>query len=91
MTEPSLEDILRDSDISLQFYRKQWRFLAPVLREDQPHRELDDRTILPYLSSETVAHGGFAKILKIRVDSSHHQISDTEKEVIHLPFVFGRR
>jgi hypothetical protein len=81
LSEASLLTILSDPDRCLQFFRKQWRFLAPVFREDQSHRELDDRTILPFLSSTPIGHGGFANVIKVRVDASHHQIPGVQAEV----------
>ena len=81
LSEASLLAILRDPDRCLQFFRKQWRFLAPVLLEDQYHRELDDRTILPFLSWTPIMDGGFANVFKVRVDASHHQIPVAQTEV----------
>lgn len=81
LSEASLQTILRDSERCVQFSRKQWRFVAPVLREDQSHRELDDRTILPFLSLTPIRDGGFAKVFKVRVDASHHQIPGAQAEV----------
>jgi hypothetical protein len=81
MNESNLQTILQNEDISRKFFRKQWTFLAPVLREDQSHRELDDRTIMPFLSSTPIGHGGFANVFKVRVDASHHQILGAQSEV----------
>jgi len=81
LSESSLLKILQDPDKCLKFFRRQWRFLAPVLREDQFYRELDDRTILPFLSSTLIRSGGFANVFKVRVDASHHQIPGTQAEV----------
>jgi len=81
LSESSLLTILRDRDKCVQFSRKQWRFLAPIFREDQSYRELDDRTILPFLSSTPIKDGGFANVFKVRVDASHHKIPGAPVEV----------
>jgi hypothetical protein len=80
LRESSLKAILPNSETCTQFFKKQWRFLAPVLREDQSHRELDDRTIMPFLSSTPIGYGGFAKVFKVRVDASHHRIQGHQTE-----------
>jgi hypothetical protein len=81
LSESALLTIVRDPERCLQFSRKQWRFLAPVLREDQSHRELDDRTIMPFLSSTPIGKGGFSNVFKVRVDASHHRIPSAQAEV----------
>jgi hypothetical protein len=81
LSESALLTIVGDAERCLQFSRKQWRFLAPILREDQSHRVLDDRTIMPFLSSTPIGKGGFSNVFKVRVDASHHQIPSTKAEV----------
>jgi hypothetical protein len=81
LNEASLASVFKESPKRIKFVQKQWRFLAPVLREDQSHRVLDDRTILPFLSSENIGKGGFANVSKVRVDASHHKISGAQGEV----------
>jgi hypothetical protein len=80
-TESSLLPILEDSKRCGSFLKKQWRFLAPVFRQDQYQRVLDDSTILPFLSQTLITDGGFSKVLRITVDGSHHQLSNTQGEV----------
>ena len=69
------------------FYRKQWTFLAPVFSfEYSSFRELDDRTILPFLKKKLFAEGGFAKVYIISLDGSHHTFKNkSEKEWLAAP------
>ena len=81
---------LKDADISqyfsdtrecTQFLRKQWTFLAPVFSGYRSHRELHERTILPFLRKDFIGEGGFAKVYKVKVHASHHSLSSTPTEV----------
>jgi predicted RNA binding protein YcfA (HicA-like mRNA interferase family) len=80
-SESSLLPILEDSKRCGSFLKRQWRFLAPVFRQDQYQRVLDERTILPFLSEKLLKDGGFSRVSKITVDGSHHQLPDTQGEV----------
>lgn len=81
LSEAALVDILRSEVTGRKFFRKQWRFLAPVFQPDQSHRLLDDHTIIPFLTSEPIRPGGFSKVSKVTVDALHHNIQQTHGEV----------
>jgi hypothetical protein len=81
LSESDLSKILRDSNVCIQFFERQWRFLAPVFQEDQAYRELEDWTILPFLGRKRIASGGFAVVYKVTVDASHHKIGGSHGEV----------
>ena len=70
-----------DPGKATQFIRKQWTFLAPVFSENRLHRELDERTVLPFLRRDSIGKGGFAKVYKVKVHASHHTLSSTSTEV----------
>jgi hypothetical protein len=80
-SESILLPILEDSKRCSSFLKKQWRFLAPIFRQDQYQRVLDDRTLLPFLSQTLLKQGGFSKVFKVTIDRSHHQLPGTQGEV----------
>jgi hypothetical protein len=82
---PLSRDQLRmvaDDDFFINyFYEKQWQFCAPVISQRLIPRDLKDETILPFLTSEQIAQGGFGVITKITIHPEHKsaEISSVEK------------
>ncbi|KAF8540172.1 hypothetical protein BDD12DRAFT_834625 [Trichophaea hybrida] len=61
------------------FFETQWRFLAPLLRNDRSHRIFDDLTILPFVEREDWAtSSGFGDISKITICPIHQQLVDLD-------------
>lgn len=79
--ESSLLPILEDMKRCSNFFKKQWRFLAPVFKQDQYQRTLDERTILPFLSRVVLKDGGFSRVSKVTIDGSHHRLPGTQGKV----------
>jgi len=68
-----------DADSAAPFFEMQWRFLAPVLRNDRSHRILEDLTILPFTEREDWATpSGFGDISKIIISPFHQRLVDLD-------------
>ena len=78
---PALDVIFSDKDVRSKFYRKQWRFLAPVLQADQSYRKYHEKTILPFISSKDVTSGGYGDVSRVTIDTAHHAISHNSAKV----------
>lgn len=81
LSKSDLLEILREPNSCNEFFKRQWRFLAPVFQEDQAYRELQEWTILPFLERKRIASGGFAVVYKVKVDASHHKFTGSNGEV----------
>ena len=83
--EPALNTIFPDRDLRSKFFRKQWRFLTPVLQADQSYRKYHEKTILPFLSSKPITSGGYGDISQVTIDPAHHNIPrDRAKAIIPI-------
>ncbi|MCJ1436519.1 hypothetical protein MMC27_005898 [Xylographa pallens] len=88
LNEADIPRYFADPDKGKLFLRRQWTFFAPVFSENQSRRDLDDRTILPFLHKNFIGQGGFAKIYKIdlickelaRPDTSGTLAKDFDRE-----------
>jgi hypothetical protein len=70
--------IRRDEDVD-EFSDMQWGVLAPFFNGSDgtyiPHSDLEDRTILPFLSMEAVKKGGSSKVFKVLIHPDHHSLT----------------
>ena len=74
LSQDSLSTILRDEKSSAKFYKHQWKFLAPLFRADQSHRELQDNVILPFTGCEPLGEGGFGEVHKMFLTASYQAL-----------------
>lgn len=81
LERPALEAVFSEEGPKTQFLKKQWAFLAPILRQDQSLRRLHENTILPFLDSKLVKRGGFGEVTKVIVKQAHHNDSRPEGKV----------
>jgi hypothetical protein len=65
-----------------EFLERQWSVLAPVFvgsHETVPHIDLEDNSILPFLSETIIAkEGGSSKVFKAKIHPDHHHLSETD-------------
>ena len=74
LSQDSLKMIVHDEKSSAKFYKHQWKFLAPLFRADQSHRELQDNVILPFISCERLGEGGFGEVHKMSLIASYQDL-----------------
>ena len=69
-----LNRILQDKSLAHDFDRGQWEVLSPLFRPDRSHRELEAKTILPFIHEEPIlgAKGGFGIVSKVTLHEAHH-------------------
>ena len=69
-----LNRILQDKSLAHEFDRGQWEVLSPLFRPDRSHRELEAKTILPFVREEPIpgAKGGFGIVSKVTLHEAHH-------------------
>ena len=83
LSQESLEVILRDERSGAKFYKHQWKFLAPIFRADQSHRELQDNVIMPFTRCERLGEGGFGEVHKMSLDATYQAlVSERRSQVI---------
>jgi len=75
-----LGKFMRESHARI-FYEKQWEFTAPVFSESVLRRHLADETILPFISEETIGHGGFGIVHRVELDSEQNLYGPTYQKV----------
>lgn len=65
-----------DDQIATKFEKEQWEFCAPVFAQDTTPRELEPRTILPFLSTsaEPIGKGAYGSVYKIDIHSRHRPV-----------------
>lgn len=82
LNEPTISNIVTNATKRQRFLQEQWKFLAPVLRNDQACRELDGQTILPSTSRTLhTGKGAFGDIYKIEIMPHNSLIHHTEGSV----------
>ena len=62
LSKLSLSPILEDGTLCSRFDKHQWKFLPPLLRADQSHRELAEKTTLPFKRPKSLGEGGFGEV-----------------------------
>lgn len=67
-------------DIADEFFETQWEFVAPVFSRGVIHRELHDRTKLPFLQNTEIGSGGFGDVYEIQLDPDHQTMAFAPKE-----------
>lgn len=58
-------------EIAEEFYRMQWDFVAPVFSRGVVHRELHERTKLPFAQDILIGDGGFGVVYEIELHPDH--------------------
>ena len=84
LDETALASIFPQENLRRNFFRKQWRFLAPSFQADQSHRALSEHTIIPFVSSERFTDGAYGDIYRVTVEGSHHSIQPGRSQVSNL-------
>lgn len=83
----SLEDLRKiySAPTAKEFYEEQWRFIAPIFSKNTLPRILEDRIILPIVEQiDSVDHGGFGDIHKIRLHHHHQQFFDSPAKWVRI-------
>ena len=86
----SLDDlnrILQDKNLAHEFDRGQWEVLSPLFSPDRSHRELEAKTILPFIREEPIpsAKGGFGIVSKVTLHQAHHCFDQLPNSMISRP------
>jgi hypothetical protein len=58
-------------EIAEEFYRIQWEFVAPVFSRGVVHRELHERTRLPFVQNVLIGDGGFGDVYEVELHPDH--------------------
>lgn len=56
------------------FFEAQWAFAVPVFSRRFQHRNLDPKTILPFVTLEYVGKGAFGVVHKMGIHPQHHEL-----------------
>ena len=89
LSQESLKMILRDERSGAKFYKHQWKFLVPMFRADQSHRELQDNVILPFTRCQRLGEGGFGEVHKMSLDATYQAlVPEGGSQVIMFQFYF---
>lgn len=88
LSKESLGLILRDEKPSAKFYKHQWKFLAPLFRADQSHRQLENNVVLPFINSERLGEGGFGEVHKMTIDASYQGLVPGARNHVRLSHTF---
>ena len=66
-----------NSQLALDFFQKQWSFIAPVFSDSVFKAELRSEVVLPFLRDDFLESGGFGDVYDVEIESSHQRFSDT--------------
>ena len=69
--EIRLTEIFEDRFVASKFYDNQWQFIAVTFSGQVTPRNLEKRTVLPFLSQSYISTGGFGSVWKVKIHPSY--------------------